>query len=156
MLIFIGNMLTSIRNGATAPTDPWDAATLEWATASPPAAHNFDKTPVVYSRRPLWDTKYPELEMAHAPGTHALTRGEAIQRERERTHEVADDGPIHMPSPTFAPIILAFGVTLGAFGALYRFISEDVPVPFLGIIGLAVIAYAIVKWVRDSHADAPH
>jgi len=156
VLLFIWNMLTSLRNGAVASTDPWDGATLEWATSSPPPAHNFDKTPIVYSRRPLWDTKYPELEMAHAPGTHAMTRGQAVQSERDRVHETADDGPIHMPSPTFAPIIAAFGVTVGAFGALYRFVSEDVPVPFLGLIGLGIIAYAIIKWVRDSHADAPH
>ena len=156
VLLFIWNMLTSLRNGAIASTDPWDAATLEWATSSPPPAHNFDKTPIVYSRRPLWDTKYPELEMAHAPGAHALTRGQAVQSERDRVHEIADDGPIHMPSPTFAPIIAAFGVTLGAFGALYRFVSDDIPVPFLGLISLGIIAYAIIKWVRDSHADALH
>jgi cytochrome c oxidase subunit 1 len=156
VLLFIWNMLTSIRNGAIAPADPWDAATLEWASSSPPPAHNFDKTPIVYSRRPLWDTKYPELEMAHAPGTHALTRGQAVQHERDRVHEIVDDGPIHMPSPTFAPIIAAFGVALGAFGALYRFVSEDVPVPFVGLIALGIIGYAIVKWVRDSHADAAH
>ncbi len=156
VLLFIWNMLTSLRNGAIASTDPWDAATLEWATSSPPPAHNFDKTPIVYSRRPLWDTKYPDLEMAHAPGAHALTRGQAVQSERDRVHEIADDGPIHMPSPTFAPIIAAFGVTIGAFGALYRFVSEDVPVPFLGLIALGIIAYAIIKWVRDSHADAAH
>jgi len=61
-----------------------------------------------------------------------------------------------MPSPTYAPIIAALGVTVAGFGAMYRFVSEDVPVPFLGLIGLGIVAYAIVKWVRDSHADAPH
>jgi len=156
VVVVFWNMITSLRNGAIAWTDPWDAARLEWATSSPPRAHNFDKTPIVYSRRPLWDTKYPDLEMAHAPGAHALTRGQAVQSERDRVHEIADDGPIHMPSPTFAPIIAAFGVTIGAFGALYRFVSEDVPVPFLGLIALGIIAYAIIKWVRDSHADAAH
>jgi cytochrome c oxidase subunit 1 len=156
VLIFIWNMLTSIRNGAPAPTDPWDAATLEWATSSPPEAHNFDRTPVVYSRRPLWDTKYPDLEMAHEPGSKPLTRSQAVARERERAGELVEEGPIHMPSPTAAPIILAFGLTVLMFGALYRFISPDVPIPVLGVIGVAIMAYAIVKWVKDSHADAAH
>ncbi len=156
VLIFIWNMLTSIRNGAIASVDPWDAATLEWATSSPPAAHNFDALPAVYSRRPLWDTKYPDLEMAHEPGTKALKRGEVVQRERDRQGAAVQEDFVHMPSPTFAPIILAFGVTLLTFGTLYRVITPDVPVPLMSIVGLAIMAYAIVRWVRDAHGDLLH
>ena len=61
-----------------------------------------------------------------------------------------------MPSPTFAPIILAFGVTLLTFGTLYRVITPDVPVPLMSIVGLAIMAYAIVRWVRDAHGDLLH
>lgn len=157
ILLFIWNMLTSIRNGAPAPLDPWDAATLEWGTpSSPPPAHNFDKIPTVYSRRPLWDTKYPELEMAHEPGTHAVKRGEMIERERSRRPEAVDEPFIHMPSPTLAPMIVSFGVMVTGFGALYRFVSPDVPVPFLALIGVAIMAVGIFRWVKDAHADALH
>jgi hypothetical protein len=34
--------------------DPWDGATLEWASPSPPPAYNLDYTPVVDSLTPLW------------------------------------------------------------------------------------------------------
>jgi cytochrome c oxidase subunit I len=59
VLIFIINLVRSFRSGARAGADPWDAWTLEWATSSPPAEYNFLKTPVVRSRRPLWDLKHP-------------------------------------------------------------------------------------------------
>jgi cytochrome c oxidase subunit 1 len=59
-LIFVGNLLYSIFKGATAGNDPWDAWTLEWSTPSPPPEYNFSRTPIVFSRRPLWDIKHPE------------------------------------------------------------------------------------------------
>jgi cytochrome c oxidase subunit 1 len=60
VLCFVINMLRSLKKGRIAGPDPWDAWTLEWSTSSPPPAYNFAVTPVVRSRRPLWDLKHPE------------------------------------------------------------------------------------------------
>jgi cytochrome c oxidase subunit I len=60
VLIFLINVVISLRRGEPAGNDPWDAWTLEWATASPPPSYNFDTVPVVASRRPLWDLKHPD------------------------------------------------------------------------------------------------
>jgi cytochrome c oxidase subunit I len=60
VLVFIGNLVRSYLNGEHAGSDPWDAWTLEWSTSSPPPAYNFGATPVVKSRRPLWDLKHPD------------------------------------------------------------------------------------------------
>jgi cytochrome c oxidase subunit I+III len=63
VLVFIVNVIVSLRRGAKAPNNPWDASGLEWATASPPAPHNFTYTPVVISREPLWeDAPWPVME----------------------------------------------------------------------------------------------
>jgi cytochrome c oxidase subunit I len=59
-LIFVLNLLISLKNGAPAGDDPWDAWTLEWATTSPPPPYNFETIPAVQSRRPLWDLKHPD------------------------------------------------------------------------------------------------
>jgi cytochrome c oxidase subunit 1 len=60
ILIFVINILVSLRRGRIAGDDPWDAWTLEWATTSPPPPYNFEVVPVVSSRRPLWDLKHPD------------------------------------------------------------------------------------------------
>jgi heme/copper-type cytochrome/quinol oxidase subunit 1 len=60
ILIFAFNLVYSYFRGFEAGPDPWDAWTLEWATASPPPPYNFADEPVVASRRPLWDLKHPE------------------------------------------------------------------------------------------------
>jgi cytochrome c oxidase subunit 1 len=60
LLIFLYNMLSSLRNGRPAGDDPWDAWTLEWSTSSPPQPYNFLTIPTVRGRRPLWDRKHPD------------------------------------------------------------------------------------------------
>jgi cytochrome c oxidase subunit 1/cytochrome c oxidase subunit I+III len=60
VLVFLWNVWTSLRHGAPAGPDPWDAWTLEWATSSPPPVRNFDQLPPIRGRRPLWDLKHPE------------------------------------------------------------------------------------------------
>ncbi len=60
ILVFVGNLLMSYFKGRAAGSDPWDAWTLEWSTASPPPDYNFALIPAVRSRRPLWDLKHPE------------------------------------------------------------------------------------------------
>jgi cytochrome c oxidase subunit 1 len=59
VLVFLVNIIMSLRRGAPAGDDPWDAWTLEWMTTSPPPEYNFETIPVVASRRPLWDLKHP-------------------------------------------------------------------------------------------------
>ena len=60
ILIFVVNVIVSLRKGEPAGADPWDAWTLEWATTSPPPPYNFEVVPVTTSRRPLWDLKHPD------------------------------------------------------------------------------------------------
>jgi cytochrome c oxidase subunit 1 len=59
-LLFVINIIWSLWKGPPAGNDPWDAWTLEWSTTSPPPSYNFEKIPIVRSRRPLWDLKHPD------------------------------------------------------------------------------------------------
>lgn len=58
--VFLWNVVASTLHGESAGDNPWNAWTLEWATTSPPPAHNFDLLPPIRSRRPLWDLAHPE------------------------------------------------------------------------------------------------
>jgi heme/copper-type cytochrome/quinol oxidase subunit 3 len=61
VLVFLWNVVRSLRDGKMAGDNPWDAFTLEWATTSPPGKENFESVPPVKSRRPVWDVNHPEL-----------------------------------------------------------------------------------------------
>lgn len=54
-LVFFIDVVRSFAKGRPAGDNPWGAATLEWATASPPPPFNFRAIPVVGSRDPLWE-----------------------------------------------------------------------------------------------------
>lgn len=64
ILVFVWNVLVSLRRGKVAGDNPWNGWTLEWATHSPPPVENFDRVPPVRSRRPLWDLAH-ETQEAH-------------------------------------------------------------------------------------------
>jgi len=61
VLLFLINWFNSIALGRGKPAgdDPWEGDTLEWATTSPPPAHNFTHIPVVHSARPLKEDAHP-------------------------------------------------------------------------------------------------
>jgi cytochrome c oxidase subunit 1 len=56
-VLMLWNIFKSLNHGEMAGDNPWDAPSLEWATASPPPPYNFDRIPVVTSRYPLWSDR---------------------------------------------------------------------------------------------------
>jgi cytochrome c oxidase subunit I len=56
--LIVWDVLRSLRHGAVASDNPWNAWTLEWATSSPPPEHNFSALPPISSARPLWDLQH--------------------------------------------------------------------------------------------------
>lgn len=58
-LLALGFLATAaaLKAGPAATDDPYGATTLEWATTSPPPAHNFDRLPEIRSAAPLADVR---------------------------------------------------------------------------------------------------
>jgi cytochrome c oxidase subunit I len=59
VLVFLANVVVSLRRRVLAGDDPWLGQTLEWATSSPPPRFNFDRPlPPVRSYAPLLDLRH--------------------------------------------------------------------------------------------------
>jgi heme/copper-type cytochrome/quinol oxidase subunit 1 len=85
VLLELGNVVWSYRNGARAGHDPWGGATLEWFALSPPPVHNFDAIPDVRSTEPLHDIRewIDRHQAESAQALHAAPGGaEASEEEK--------------------------------------------------------------------------
>ena len=121
MLVFIYAIWQS-RNSRRVSHDPWDAPGLEWSITSPPPPYNFAELPQVEGRDQYWIMK----ERAEAAGT-PITEPEPL----------VDPKSIHMPSPSYWPIVAAAGVALIGGGLLSHYALSFVggAIAFLGVIG---------------------
>ncbi|MEO5902115.1 MAG: cbb3-type cytochrome c oxidase subunit I, partial [Ilumatobacteraceae bacterium] len=142
-LFFVNVFITTRRRKANpAPLDPWDARSLEWMTASPPKEHNFDAIPMIHTLDEFFHRKYEEVETDHGPRLVKVKTAEEIFAEQEANA----DKHIHMPSPSYWPIILALGLPIMAYGIIFT--------RFLAVIGGAIILLAMFAWsLEPSVAD---
>jgi cytochrome c oxidase subunit 1 len=62
LMVFLLNLMRSVRSRVPAPADPWDGQTLEWATTSPPPRFNFTAIPPISSYAPLLDLRRAATE----------------------------------------------------------------------------------------------
>jgi cytochrome c oxidase subunit 1 len=114
VLMFIVNAVrTQLRHRGEVVEDPWDARTLEWMTTSPPPVHNFDEIPTVHSLDEFWHRKYAEDER-----TGTLVPVQAGASDQDPGH-APGHGSIHLPSPSYWPLVSGLGLPIIGYGVLY-------------------------------------
>jgi cytochrome c oxidase subunit I+III len=131
MLLFVVNVLKSLRAGAVAGDNPWGAPSLEWATASPPPWSNFAARPVVHSREPLWE---PAAEPSHVSGLATDTR-EGLATT------VVDALPDHryaFPNPSIWPFVAAIATTIMFIASIFS--------PWAVVWGSVLVAIPLIAW----------
>ena len=134
--IWVINVWVSRKN-PPAPADPWDARSLEWITTSPPKEHNFDRTPAVHTLDEFFHRKYEDVGENGAHDYKKVATGEEVIAEEERNA----DPHIHLPSPSYWPMVLALSFPVLAYGVIYS--------TLLIIAGAAIAILALFGWALE-------
>jgi cytochrome c oxidase subunit I len=142
-LIWVFNVVKSRGNPPAGP-DPWDARTIEWAVSSPPPAHNFDVEPTVASLDEWWRRKYGEDETGRIVRRNDFEWLSEVDTDVEGGHNPAP-GSIHLPSPSYWPIVLAVSLPMIGYGLLYTY--------WIAGAGALVLFASIYGWALEPSVD---
>jgi cytochrome c oxidase subunit 1/cytochrome c oxidase subunit I+III len=146
LLLVIANLVRSYFKGPVAGPNPWNGATLEWSTSSPPPNYNYAVIPKVSSAYPMWDQDDREED------AHRLERGELVLEEGHLTPATTTldanwdevlDVPSESPWPFLAGIVLVilFFMLLG--GHLFAVYAS------LGLLAMTVVAWHMKETVHE-------
>lgn len=174
ILLFIINWLWSMNNGTDAGDNPWEASTLEWATASPPPPYNFRVIPTVESANPLWDAAWIKEQTDIRPVGATERPAEGVVEEEVVVQPLAGNRPnpeppylanpyeratllttlldaqpdavVHMPKDSYWPFVMALGLAIVFIGCLVSQLS-------IVVLGGLVSICALIVWLWP---EAPH
>src|SRR5262245_38529602 len=104
-------------------------------TSTPPKAHNFDAIPAVHSIDEFVHRKYEEDE--ETSEFTKIASAEEILADQER-HA---DKHIHLPSPSYWPMVIAFGLPVVAIGLIFAHV--------VSVIGALIIIIGAYGWVQE-------
>jgi cytochrome c oxidase subunit 1 len=130
-MLFIVNFFWSRRNGRIAGHNPWEAASLEWAAASPPKNYNFEFLPVATSRYPLWAQ----------PEERTVVTGLRNDRREVLVTTLMEAEPHHryvLPGSSIWPFLTAIAVTVGFAGSVFN--------PWYIVWGSILSGIALTGW----------
>ncbi|MDQ3107386.1 MAG: cytochrome c oxidase subunit I [Actinomycetota bacterium] len=144
-LVFLYNVLHSYRTREAAVNDPWDARTLEWTIPSPTPVYNFAETPTVHALDDFWHRKYTEDDQGRLQRI-PVSDEERAEAEAREAAAVANAGNIHLPSPSFYPIIVAFGLPVIAYGMVYK-------AYIVAVVGALIMLAGIYAWGLEPSAE---
>ena len=130
VLLFVVNVIMTMRRAPSAEPNPWNASGLEWAVASPPPSYNFLHAPVVESRHPLWDTTVdlPVLTGSRTDRREVLITT-AFDAQPDSRHET--------PTPSIWPFYLALCMGVVFIGSIFSpwFVPGGLALALIGLAG---------------------
>jgi heme/copper-type cytochrome/quinol oxidase subunit 1 len=136
ILVFVWNVLHSLRHGELAGDNPWHANTLEWETSSPPPPYNFRSIPTVHSRDPIWDGQAPRDMPRYGPRTMSAAR----ETLGTSLHDAEPEELLPMPEDSGWPLLLALALAATFVGLLGNLL-------WLVVIALPAVVFATIGWL---------
>jgi cytochrome c oxidase subunit I+III len=131
VLLTLINLVRSLRLGAPAGANPWDADTLEWATSSPPPPYNFAHTPVVEGRAPLWEQSG---DLPVVTGLRTDVRDVLVTT----LLDARPDNKHRHPTPSIWPLLAAIATTILFVTLIFT--------PWGAVIGTPLLLLALLGW----------
>lgn len=146
--VFMYNWFHSRRHGVDSGFDPWDARTLEWAIPNPTPEYNFGVSPVISKLDHFWHLKYDQDDEGRA-----VRKDDADQIIAELEHVgLNPPEPIHLPNPSYFPLLMAAGFPLMFYGIIYHTTAWG---KALIVIGAMVALTAVIGWAMEP-VEEPH
>jgi cytochrome c oxidase subunit I+III len=142
IMVFVVNVITTVRKKDTAPANPWSADTLEWATPTPMPDYGFRRLPIVHSRHPLWDARGIGEGDAHTERVVSAFEHYPVRWRSGLITSTLDARPhsiYPIAGPSLMPLVL--GLSFMAF-SLFLIFSLYIPV----LISILVGAGALIRW----------
>jgi cytochrome c oxidase subunit 1 len=136
ILVFIANVVRTQRKPRGLENDdPWDARTIEWMTSCPPPAHNFDEIPQIHSLDEFWHRKYAQDKSGRLVPVQA-----GAAPDHDEHHGAAAGHAIHLPSPSYWPLVASLGFPLLGYGVIYSWwlVGLGAVVMLVGLYGWAL------------------
>ena len=141
ILVFLWNLVASYVKGVPAGNDPWDARTLEWAIPSPPPEHNFDEIPHITHRDQVWFDKYGD---GHGDAAQLRKTSAAVAEPAEESDE---EHEVHMPDPSYWPLLVGAGLTIAAAGLMIHIA--------VSVFGVAWTIISVYAWSLEPASTPP-
>ncbi len=138
VMFFVINVILSARRARglpPEPPDPWDARSLEWFSPNPTPVHNFDEVIEVSSLDEFWHRKWTTDEDGRV--VRKATAAEVCQ--------AGDAEDVHLPSPSYWPIVLAAGLPLIGLGLIYNL--------WICVPGTLLVLVSTYAWVFEPPDD---
>ena len=114
VLLFLVNVVKNAQGPARPARPVGRARRCEWMTTSPPKEHNFDSLPTVHALDEFFHRKYEDV----GEGDHHDLQQVATAEEILAQMEAEADHHIHLPSPSYWPLVLALSLPFIAYGVM--------------------------------------
>jgi cytochrome c oxidase subunit I len=140
VLVFAVNVVRSRTRGQRATADPWDGRTIEWTIPVPVPEYNFAEVPEIHALDDFWHRKYTEDKA-----------GRLIRRDDAPDVDAppdVDPSTIHLPSPSYFPIMAAFGLPVIAYGLIYAWPAA--------IVGALIVLGGLYGWALEPPTEPSH
>ena len=134
ILLLLHNLVRSLKKGEIADGDPWDGRTLEWSIPSPAPHYNFARIPTVTDRDDWWARKY-------ATGDDGITRPVPQGGAYGHGEEDVDVHSIHLPDPSYWPLVTAIGMALMGGGFAFHLA--------ITVVGALIMTVGIYGWAFE-------